>query len=105
MTKVIVQSGACGYTTTVTVKKNAEGKMSVTLDTDCAMVRKMLGDIAILDRFAPLAGFQSNPVYKSAARHLKHVACPVPSGILKALEVEAGLNAPKDAAITFVRNR
>ena len=35
--------------------------MAVALDTDCAMVRKMLEDIAILDRFAPLAGFQINP--------------------------------------------
>jgi hypothetical protein len=27
----------------------------------------------------------------------------VPSGILKALEVEAGLNLPRDVSITFVK--
>ncbi len=77
--------------------------MALSADTNCEMVKKMLEDIAILDRFAPLTGFQNNPVYRSAAKHLKHVACPVPSGILKALEVEAGLNVKKDVTITFVK--
>jgi hypothetical protein len=104
MTKVIIHSGACGFTTIITVEKNGGGKMTLSLDTDCAMVKKMLEDIAVVDRFAPLAGFLSNPVYKSAAKHLKHVACPVPSGILKALEVEAGLNVSKDATIRFIKN-
>jgi hypothetical protein len=103
MTKVIVNSGACGYSVTITAKKNKDNTIVVDLDTECAMVKKMLEDIAVLDRFAPLTGFQSNPVYRSAAKHLKHVACPVPSGILKALEVEAGLNVPKDAVISFVK--
>ena len=61
-----------------------------------------LGD-AVLDRFAPLTGFQNNPVYRSASKHLKHAACAVPSAILKAIEVEAGLNVPKDAVIRFVK--
>ncbi len=103
MTTVIVQSGACGFTTTVTVDKTKDGKLSVTVETQCAMVQKMCDDIAVLDRFAPLAGFLKNPVYAAAAKHLKHVACPVPTAILKALEVEAGLNVPKDATIQFTK--
>jgi len=49
-----------------------------------------------------LAGFADNPVYRSAAKHLKHVACPVPSAILKAIETESGMNVPKDVRIEFV---
>lgn len=105
MTKLIIHSGACGYTVTVTAEKGQGGKISLSLDTECEMVKKMLVDIAVLDRFAPLAGFLSNPVYQSAAKHLKHGACLVPSGILKAVEVEAGLNVPKDAAIIFVKEK
>jgi hypothetical protein len=88
---------------TIRTEKLKDGKIALELETDCAMVLKMLEDIAVLDRFAPLTGFQNNPVYRSAAKHLKHVACPVPSGILKALEVEAGLNIAKDVSITFVK--
>jgi hypothetical protein len=103
MTTVTVQSGACGFTATITVEKTKDGKLAIAVETQCEMVKKMCGDIALLDRLAPLTGFANNPVYAAAARHLKHVACPVPSGILKALEVEAGLNVPKDANIHIVK--
>ncbi len=105
MTKLIIHSGACGYTVTVKAEKGQGGKITISLETECEMVKKMLADIAVLDRFAPLAGFLSNPVYLSAAKHLKHGACLVPSGILKAIEVEAGLNVPKDAVIEFGKER
>ncbi|MDA8423588.1 MAG: hypothetical protein M0Z89_09680 [Nitrospiraceae bacterium] len=105
MTKVVVHSGACGYTVTITAEKGHGNKIAVSLDTECEMVKKMLADIAVLDRFAPLAGFMSNPIYQSAAKHLKHAACAVPSGILKAVEVEAGLNVAKDVSIVFVKEK
>lgn len=34
-----------------------------------------------------------------AAKHLRHAACPVPAGIIKAVEVAAGLALPADATI------
>ena len=103
MTTVIVNSGACGYSVTIKAEKGKDGKITISLATDCEMVTKMLEDIAIVDRFATLTGFQNNPVYRSASKNLKHVACAVPSAILKAIEVEAGLNVPKDVVIRFAK--
>jgi hypothetical protein len=103
MTKVIVNSGACGFTVTITAEKGKDKKIVVALDTACEMVQKMQSDIAAVERVSTLTGFRDNPVYQSASRHLKHVACPVPSAILKAIEVEAGLNVPKDATIVFIK--
>jgi hypothetical protein len=105
MTKVIVNSGACGFTVTITAEKGMEKKVLIFLDTACEMVRKMQADIADLDRMVTLTGFADNPVYRSAAKHLKHVACPVPSAILKAIETETGMNVPKDVRIEFVREK
>ena len=102
MTTVVVQSGACGFSVTINAERGKGGLVSVTLETDCEMVRQMQQEVQALDRMAALAGFQNNPVYRSAGKHLKHAACPVPAGILKAIEVEAGLNVSKDARITFV---
>ena len=101
MTTVIVNSGACGFVVTIKAEKTKSKKIAISLDTDCEMVKEMLEDIATLDRMAAFSGFQNNPVFKSAAKHLKHPACPVPGAILKALEVEAGLNVPRDATIVF----
>jgi hypothetical protein len=44
------------------------------------------------------ANFMENPVYIAAAKHYKHAACPVPSGIVKAIEVACGLALPKDVS-------
>jgi hypothetical protein len=103
MTKVIVHSGACGFVVTIQAEKTEGGKITIRIDTDCDMVKKMIDDIAVLDRFEALTAFQRNPVYRSAAKHLKHVACTVPSGIIKAIEVEAGLNVAKNADICFAK--
>ena len=101
MTKVIVQPGSCGCSASIKAEKGPGKVIYVTIETDCEMVQKMAADIKTLDRFAALAGFATNPVYQAAAKHVKHAACPVPSAVLKAIEVEAGLNVAKDATIVF----
>jgi hypothetical protein len=103
MTKVIVKSGICGFSTVITAEKEGKKKVRITLESGCEMVAKMAEEVAVLDMMAAFTGYLNNPVYKSAAKHLKHVACPVPSGILKALEVELGLCLPKDAGILFIK--
>jgi hypothetical protein len=101
MTKVSVQPGSCGFSAVITAEKGPGKVITVTIESDCEMVRKMAADIKTLDRFAALAGFTTNPVHQAAGKHLKHAACPVPSAVLKAIEVEAGLNVAKDATIVF----
>ena len=101
MTRVVVQAGACGFTSVIRAEKGPERTIDVTVQSGCAMVQKMAAEIASLGRRDALTGLLSNPVYLAAGRHLKHAACPVPAAVLKALEVEAGLNVMKDATITF----
>lgn len=102
MTKVIVNSGACGFTVEVTAEKGKDKKIHISLNTECEMVRKMMDDISVVDIMTLFSGLLNNPVYKSAAKQLKHVSCPVPSGILKAVEVEAGMAVPKEVSIVFL---
>jgi len=103
MTKVVINPGACGMQVTVEVEKK-EGKVfSLRITTECEMVQKLgkeIPELTMMDAFKKL---QDNPVYRKGATCLRHVACPVPSGILKALEVEAGLNLPRDVSIIFVK--
>jgi hypothetical protein len=101
MKKVTINPGICGFTVTVTAEKDKGKKVRISLETECEMVMHMLEDISVLDMQAAFAGHLNNPVYRSAAMHLQHAACPVPAGILKVVEVELGLCLPKDAVITF----
>lgn len=105
MTRVQVTSGSCGFDVLITAEQGQGGKITLSVDTKCEMVKKMMEELAVLDRFAPLAGFMTNPVYRSASKHLKHVACIVPAAVLKAIEVEAALNVPRDASIVFVTGK
>lgn len=104
MTKVVVKSGACGFSVTVTARKEKGKKVLISLETECEMVRSMAGEIAVLDMMSLFTRLPDNPVYRSASHHLKHVTCPVPGAILKAMEAEAGLAVPKDVSIVFVKD-
>jgi hypothetical protein len=101
-TKVIINPGACGFPATVVVEKNEDKNFSVTITSECLMVSKLGTEIAELTVRDVFRSLLDNPVYKKGVACLRHAACPVPSGILKALEVEAGLNVPKDVSIMFV---
>ena len=101
-TKVIINPGACGFTATVVVVKNQDENFSVTITSECEMVSKLGAEISELTVRDVFKSILNNPVYKKGATCLRHAACPVPSGILKAIEVEEGLNVPRDVSITFV---
>lgn len=103
MTKVIVLSGICGFFTEIIAEKTEDKKINLRINSGCEMVEAMAKEISELDMMIAFIGFLNNPVYKAATRHLKHVACPVPSGILKTLEVEAGFCLPRDVTIKFVK--
>jgi hypothetical protein len=45
--------------------------------------------------------FGNSKVYELAKKFCKHPACPVPSAIIKGIEVACGLALPKDVEITI----
>ena len=103
MTQVEINAGACGFVTTVKASKQGPRQVALDISSDCPAVEEMaqelteLGfDVLLRHRFA------QGPLAELAGRTLKHSACPVVSGVLKAAEVELGLNLPRTASITFV---
>jgi hypothetical protein len=101
MTRVTIQPGVCGFSIRVSVERDKDRNLTIAVDTECEMVKKMGGEISFLEFRAPFATILHNPVYRSASKNLKHAACPVPSGILKAIEVELGACLPRPVSITF----
>jgi hypothetical protein len=99
MAKAEIESGICGFCTTV--KTTSEGRtVRVEFETDCAYVDQLADALTEVDPYKEISYRGEGPVtLKLAAKHLVHPACPVPSGIIKAIEVEAGLALPKDASI------
>jgi hypothetical protein len=99
MASAEIESGICGFCTTV--KTTSEGrKVRVEFETDCGYVEQLSEALTEVDPFREISYRGEGPVtLRLAAEHLVHPACPVPAGIIKAIEVEAGLALPKDASI------
>ena len=104
MAKVRVNPGQCGMAVVAEVKKKDKGVFELRITSDCDMVRKLGEEIPMLTLADAFKKLLENPVYRKGATCIKHVACPVPCAILKALEVEAGLGVPKDVTIVFVHD-
>jgi hypothetical protein len=103
MTKLCVESGICGFKVIVTTTMKEDGKqVAIALESDCEMVKELAMELTELDKMTVFTGFTHNPVYTASSKCLKHTACPVPSGIIKAIEVEAGLCLPKEVKIEFI---
>lgn len=110
MARVKIDAGICGFTTEV--KSASEDRQHVTLhvESDCPDVIRISKEFsgATFDAFEEIGPCrQSGSLYDTRimriCSRLPHVACPVPAGICKALEVVAGLALPRDAHIAVFR--
>lgn len=101
MTKVVVNPGICGFTSIIIVTKLARERFSIEISTDCKHVSKLAESLAEVNPFEIMKSMKECVIFQEASKHLSHITCPVPVGILKALEVEAGLALPRDVCIHF----
>jgi len=103
MTLVEVDAGSCGFTTQIEVSKTDDRTVSISMSSDCEAAKKwghQLGSVNWRECLGENAF--SSQVFISAANCLKHPACPVYTGLLKAIEVEIGASLPADATIRFL---
>jgi len=72
----------------------------VHIESDCPSVQDLGQALIEVDPFQEISFRGQGPqTLHLGAQHCAHAACPVPVGIIKAIEVAAGLALPADAAI------
>lgn len=99
MAKAEIYAGACGYTTNVEASKNGD-KVDITLLSECKAITRMGGELTQVNPFQEISTRRGLPhTLEMGHKHCTHAACPVPVGIIKAVEVESGLNLPVDVSI------
>jgi len=101
MTKATVDAGICGFTALIEVIRLSPQRVRVAVTSECEMVSKMGEELKDLNWRDVLHQREDCLLYKSFRQHVKHVACPIPIAILKAIEVEVGAALPRDVAIRF----
>jgi hypothetical protein len=99
MTEAKISAGICGFQSTVCVRTEGSS-CTVTIRSDCAAVQQLAAELRQVDPLDELCRRGQTPqTWQLAARHGLHAACPLPVGILKAVEVEAGLALPANVLI------
>jgi len=105
MTRVEVFAGICGHSAVIEVTSVDAAHVNVTIHSACEQITAMNPDLEYVQwkgkGHQVFKRMTESVVYQSAARHIRHTACPIPAAILKAIEVEAGIALPKDVTITF----
>jgi hypothetical protein len=101
MTRVVVEAGICGFTSTIEVSKLSAKRVRVDITSDCEMVSKLGEQLHDMELRNALKLPENPLLCKGAHRYIRHAACPVPIAIIKAIEVEVGLALAKDVVIHF----
>ena len=100
MARAEILSGICGFTTVVEARARDVDHVSLTIVSECQAIQKLSAELTQVDSLQEVSFRGSRPLtHRLAACHLQHAACPVPVGIIKAVEVAAGLALPADVTI------
>ena len=104
---VNVMSGICGMITEIRATSNDPlEKVHLEINTRCDNIQKLAQELKAVDPMQEISFHGKGPrTLRMAAKHCKHAACPVPSGIIKAIEVASGLALPKDASIQVLQEK
>jgi len=98
-----VFAGICGFTTQIETTDQGSYNALLSLETDCPNFQKVAGILGTdpLNVMNELFKKDASRVLEVCNNTIPHVSCPVPTAILKALEVTVGLALPCDPTITF----
>lgn len=101
-----IYSGICGFETRVKATSGDRRMVHLEIVSNCPDVMRIAKDLIArtFDAFAEIGPCrQPGSMYETEimriCSRLPHVACPVPAGICKAVEIVAGLALPRDAHI------
>ncbi|MCJ7764234.1 MAG: hypothetical protein MUO90_03645 [Dehalococcoidales bacterium] len=101
MTRVIVKPGVCGFTTIIEIDKIDKKRLSCKIESDCQTVAALGNSLSEINKWDVLKPRSESGIYLKLSEHPLHLSCPVPVGIIKAVEVEAGLALARDVSIHF----
>lgn len=104
MAKAEVNAGICGFTTTI--ETTLEGKVcKIAIQSQCTAIQRLAEVLTEVNPFQEISYRRQTPLtMEMAAKYCSHAACPVPVGIIKAVEVESKLALPADVTIKVSRS-
>jgi hypothetical protein len=101
---VIVDAGVCGHTATTRAAKTTGYNVRLQIESDCPHVQKIAPEGVEVDALSQIGLRGGLPsLLESGYACCAHAACPVPSALIKAVEVAAGLALPDDVTMRITK--
>jgi len=97
--KAVINAGICGFITVVTATADGSA-VNLKIESECKAIQELAKHLTRVDPLKEISTRRMMPLtLEMGAKYCAHAACPVPVGIIKAVEVESGLALPAEASI------
>lgn len=105
MARAEIEPGNCGYHTSIKATADGNQRVVIHIESECKAIQRMAEHLTEVNPFENLS-FRRGvpPILQAGIDHCSHAACPVPVGIVKAVEVAAGTALPGDVTIRVTRD-
>lgn len=99
MARAEIFAGNCGFNTQV--ETTMDGKVcNIKITSECVAIERMAEELTEVEPFKEISFKRAMPkIHEMGHKHCTHAACPVPVGIVKAVEIDARLALPTDVSI------
>jgi hypothetical protein len=100
MATIKVDPGICGLMTELTVTSEDGMNAVFKVKTDCPHIKNLVEAVPTVNGYEEVfAKYGEGKIAQAAKEYCSHGACPVPTGMLKGVEIVCSLALPKDVKI------
>lgn len=104
MTKGNIKCGICGFNIQVEADCSDGQHVNIKLESTCPSYKKIAEELTEVDAYRDVfQKLHESKVYEVVSKYSKHPSCPGISGILKTVEVAAGMALPQEASMKIER--
>lgn len=105
-----IEAGICGYTTRITATSDADQQVTFVIESKCGKIQKLaaaIGQLGAVDAIQETNSRRLGTLTETVRSHVHGccAGCVVPVGIIKAMQVAAGLSLPKDVSISISQSQ
>lgn len=100
MAKARIEAGNCGHYAEVEAEADSNYHVKVRIESSCQHIQKLAENLDQVNALSEISSRRGTPeILVKGMEFCTHASCPVPVGIIKTVEVAAGLALPQTATI------
>lgn len=105
MAKAVIEPGNCGFTTIVEAVPDGDRRVIIKIESQCKAIQKLAENLSEVDPMQELSLRRGEGPHalNLGRQYCSHAACPVPVGIIKAVEIAAGIALPDEVSIKLTK--